>query len=243
MSKLVRKSTRDPRRIYPARGARTFQPTGQWDVPKYDGLTRDAVAQFFHRHCNPGNDDQCVVYVHDMADNRFLVYLDGHYQYPSSDARFLDGTLIKQWHMTTSAYWNTMRVYDENFRAFATHHTDDPPPTLHIQNGVRRYPGEGDERLAGLPRAARIEAFHMKIQSMHALVVRVTLSRSHYHTYIRELVNSHTNVGMPLITATVQLDSERLRITLRYTGPEWITGCATMSPTETGLITFAFYTE
>ncbi len=253
MTKIVRKSTRDlsggpvgadrwP--VYPTRREQALEPTGKWAVPKYEGLTRKAVKKFFKKHCKPDNDARFKAYVQDIDDDRFLVYLDGCFHYPRPSTRFLDGTLIREWHMTTSAYWNTMRVYNEEFREFATHHAYDQAPTVHIQRGARYYPGEGDERIADLPPTARSEGFRMKLQHMQATVARVTLQSGHYYAYMRALVNSHGPGSLPLITDTVSLDKDRLQLTLKYASNNLVTACiVAMLPTETSLVTIAFSTD
>lgn len=261
MAKIVKKyPTRNQQRgpvpidrwpLYPTREERDLQPTGKWDVPKYEGLTRDSVQQFFQQLCEPGDDipksrvgDTLSVNVQDLEDNRFLVYLSGTYCQPPPSARFLNGTLIRQWHMSTSSYWNTLRVYHAGFRACATHQPGDPPPTLRIENGTCQYPGERDARFNGLPRSAHVEAFHMKLQDMRASTTRVTLQAVAYHAYMRSLCNSHDQSSMPHITSTVQLDENRLQLSLHYpTGPRSIMSCATMFFGEKGQMTVAFYTE
>lgn len=253
MSKRVAKPTRkQPSRgplptdqwpVYPTREERALEPTGKWGVPKYEGLTRDAVEQFFRGCCNPGDDVRFTVNVQDI-DNRFLVYMEGVYCYPRPSTRFLDGTLISQWHMSTSVYWNMMFVYDARFRAVASHNPGDPPPTLCIHNGIRQYPGDGDARFNGLPYTAKCEAFHMKIQRMHASVARAVLRREHYHAYIRSLAIGHNQMGMPLISRTTQLDEDRVQVTLKYDGPDWVLSCASVSLcVETGPVTIAFYSD
>lgn len=260
MSKIVKKCPAKTRQrgpvpvdrwpLYPTREERALEPTGKWAVPKYEGLTRDAVKQFFQNLCDPGDEalhrrpqDTFDANVQDLDDDRFLVYLDGTYRQPPPSAKFLNGALIRQWHMSTSSYWNTLRVYSERFRACATHQPDDPPPTMRIINGARQYPGENDERFNGFPRSARMEAFHMKLQDMRASVARVTLQKVNYHAYMRSLCSSHDQSSMPHINSTVAVGEDQLQLLLSYpTGPRSITSCASMFLSENGQMTVAFFT-
>jgi hypothetical protein len=208
---------------------RKQEPKGKWRVPKYYGLTMDAVKDFFVQYVEAPAQPN----VQDAGD-AFLVYMDSAWQYPRPSARFLDGTLLREWHLTESVYWDAIRATNREFDEAATYHPD-RPIRLTVHQGRHLYPNGVD----GLPRSNAHESFSRRVKQLAPRTATVRLARSLYPEYIQRLLHSHGHDSMPLIVSTVAIDDDDtiLEIVLRYDTPGWITNCIR---TDVGNMTVVF---
>ncbi len=217
--------------LYGAREQRALEPTGKWRVPRYEGLDRDAVRDFFVRFLAT-DDEKWGVNIQESADY-FFVFLE--HAYPPPSTRFLNGELIRQWHLSTDAYWAAMRQCNEAFRDASTYHAGEAL-SMWAGGNTRRY----GEPTPALPKESAYEAFNHKRKQLNPTVVTVRLEREHYQPYVRHLFTSTTSETAPLISCAMIDGTSQMNICLQYPLPGWIMNCVSDDFGRIDSLTFVF---
>lgn len=189
-----------------------IQPKGRYKVP-YEGYTKSEVLGFFGNLSE--NSQHLFKYSVIGTKNLgcYIVYFEGGYVMPPPNKEYMDGELLRNYHITEGAYWNLVEKYDKNF-------------ALACNAGVAKVTRlNGDisynypEFKPSLPAKAPSVAFERYSLRTKKELCIVTVNTSKYYAFLKSIVRSFPESRCPVIVASNPNEkTSKMEIALKFVG-------------------------
>lgn len=183
---------------YASREEMKLQPTGKYKVPMLEN-TKGEVVEYFSQY------GECHVHGYKKT-KEYLIIFTGKWCLPKPSVKYLNGELLKTYHISRDDYWDYVEKHNKKFSKACNWSSSDSIKVerrncIDILNaGELVYP----ETIMKLPPYARVEVFERLVKNSGSTIVTMKFPRDTYCVFIKWLSTSfYPDSKFPIIVSTV----------------------------------------
>lgn len=183
---------------YASREEMKFQPTGTYKVAMLEN-TKDEVVEYFSQY------GECHVCGYKKT-KEYLIIFTGRWCLPKPSAKYLNGELLKTYHISRDNYWNYTEKHNKKFSKACNWFSSDSIKVERrnyldvLNSGELVYP----KTIMKLPPYTRMEAFERLVKNSGSTMATMKFPRDNYCAFIKWLSTSfYLDSKFPIIVSTV----------------------------------------